>query len=153
MEQILKAFYDLYDDLAPNPDWQRKLEEDVGQQIAFLAISIDESSRDLVVENSPYFARFVTLFPLTCRTKKSKSISNERVLGPRHEGEQSTSALLPVFNWTTVKLRCLNKQSQAREASSLWTCRGSKDFSLCPLRRVPSRSRALTSVCCSLDRT
>ena len=63
MEQILKAFYDLSDDLASNPDWQRKLEEDVGQQIAFLAVSLDESSRDLVVENSPYFARFV--IPLT----------------------------------------------------------------------------------------
>ena len=63
MNIVLKAYYDLVDDLSENPEWVRKLEEDLGQQIAFMAIAMDESVRDSLVESSPYFARFVISFP------------------------------------------------------------------------------------------
>ena len=61
MNLVLKAYYDLLDDMQGHKEWTNKLEEELGQQIAFLAISIDESVRDDIVANSPYFARFVNI--------------------------------------------------------------------------------------------
>jgi hypothetical protein len=45
------------------PDWQRKIEEEVGGQISMLYIQIDESVRDTIVLMSPNFMRFVSHIP------------------------------------------------------------------------------------------
>lgn len=62
MSQVLKAYYNLLDDCAEYPIWQRKIEEELGQQAAYLAISMDESMRNELVEKSEYFLRFVNIY-------------------------------------------------------------------------------------------
>ena len=52
VEAYLQAYYDLMDDCAAYPLWQRKLEEDLGQSVSFLGIMMEEADRDLIVENS-----------------------------------------------------------------------------------------------------
>lgn len=59
MDIVLKAYYEMLDDCQSNPDWVRKVEEEVGSSIAFLVIAMDESVRDYLVTHSPYFQRFV----------------------------------------------------------------------------------------------
>lgn len=51
----------MIDDCSSNPDWQRKVEEEVGSSLAFMAIAMDESIRDILVTQSPYFQRFVSI--------------------------------------------------------------------------------------------
>lgn len=58
MERCLDAYYGMIDDCREYPEWARKIEEDVGQNMAFLFLSFDESVRDALVEKSPLFARF-----------------------------------------------------------------------------------------------
>ena len=59
VEQCLEAYYGLVDDCArDNPLWVRKVEEEVGQNIAMLFIAFDESVRDSLVEKSELFKRF-----------------------------------------------------------------------------------------------
>jgi len=79
MNLILKAYYDMLDDSASNPEWVRKIEEEIGQSIHYLVVAMDESVRDSLVANSEYFARFVSIltFKYYDRMQKSKSISNE----------------------------------------------------------------------------
>jgi O-succinylbenzoate synthase len=60
MNLLLKGYYDMVDDCATNPDWIRKIEEEVGSSLAFMAIAMDESMRDGLVAHSPYFKRFVS---------------------------------------------------------------------------------------------
>ena len=57
MEQYLQAYYDLIDDCAEYPLWQRKIEEDIGGVASFLGIQMEEATRDLNVQ-SPIYARF-----------------------------------------------------------------------------------------------
>lgn len=61
MNNILAAYYAMIDDCKDSPGWVRKIEEDIGQNIAYLAASFDESVRDSLVEKSPLFQRFVRL--------------------------------------------------------------------------------------------
>ncbi len=60
MELVLKAYYSLIDDCEHSQSWVRKIEEDVGQNIAYMAISFDESVRDELVSGSEIFQRFVS---------------------------------------------------------------------------------------------
>ena len=58
IESLLEAYYDLIESVADNPDWKYKVETECGSHIAFLATSIDETSRDYLVENSAPFRQF-----------------------------------------------------------------------------------------------
>ena len=49
MELILKAYYNMVDDCADNLAWKRKIEDDIGSEIAFLAIAFDECVHDSLV--------------------------------------------------------------------------------------------------------
>lgn len=41
------------------PEWTRKIEEDIGQNIAYMTCGFDESVRDNLVAKSDLFNRFV----------------------------------------------------------------------------------------------
>lgn len=43
MEEIMTAYYNLLDDCAEYPLWHRKLQEDLGQSVAFLGIMMEEA--------------------------------------------------------------------------------------------------------------
>jgi hypothetical protein len=49
MEAISTAYYNLVDDCSESPEWTRKIEEDLGASIAYLAKGFDESVRDALV--------------------------------------------------------------------------------------------------------
>jgi hypothetical protein len=61
MELILKAYYNMIDDCKDLPDWIRKIEDDIGQNIAYMATGFDESVRDEMVAKSELFQRFVII--------------------------------------------------------------------------------------------
>ena len=58
IENCFKSYFDLMDDLSSNPLWVKKLEKDLGQSVSYLALTLDESSREALVLASPSFARF-----------------------------------------------------------------------------------------------
>jgi len=58
IEQCLNAYYELIDDCADFPDWRYKVEQDLGGVVSYLALNIDESSRDAAVQMSKAFERF-----------------------------------------------------------------------------------------------
>lgn len=58
VEECLQAYYDLIDDCKHFPLWERKIQEDLGGAISFLAIQMEEASRDDIVEKSPVYERF-----------------------------------------------------------------------------------------------
>ena len=58
LESTIEAYYDVLDQLEGHPEWRDKIEVEAGAQIAFLATSMDETSRDYLVERSEAFARF-----------------------------------------------------------------------------------------------
>ena len=58
METYLQAYYDLMDDCEDQPLWQRKLEEDLGSSVSFLAINMEEAVREKIVGVSPVYLRF-----------------------------------------------------------------------------------------------
>jgi len=58
IENCFKTYFDLMDDLSSNPLWVKKLEKDLGQSVSYLALTLDESSREALVAASPSFARF-----------------------------------------------------------------------------------------------
>lgn len=58
VEQCLEAYFGMIDDCADHPDWVRKIEEEVGQSIAFLFVNFDESERNNLVAKSELFNRF-----------------------------------------------------------------------------------------------
>lgn len=58
IESCLQAYYDLIDECAATPEWQKKVRFDLGNTASYLALTIDESSRDAAVAISPVFARF-----------------------------------------------------------------------------------------------
>ena len=55
LEHYLHAYYDLIDQCKDFPDWERKIEEDLGSSMAMTATCVDESVRDEFVQRSPYF--------------------------------------------------------------------------------------------------
>lgn len=58
VEKCLEAYYQLQDDCEGHPDWQRKIEEEVGGTMSFLAKQMDEASRDEACKTSEVFKRF-----------------------------------------------------------------------------------------------
>ena len=58
MEMYLQAYYDLMDDCEGHPEWQRKLEEDLGSCVSFLGIMMEEAMRDNIIAISPVYERF-----------------------------------------------------------------------------------------------
>lgn len=46
IEKCLEAYYNLIDETADYPEWQRKVRMDLGGTVSYLALTIDESSRD-----------------------------------------------------------------------------------------------------------
>jgi len=58
VEAYLQAYYDLMDDCKEFPIWKRKLEEDLGGSISFLAIMMEEAIRDKHIAASPIYERF-----------------------------------------------------------------------------------------------
>ena len=46
LEAVTKAFYDLIDDCEGYPEWQRKISDELGNQLGFLLMYVDEESRD-----------------------------------------------------------------------------------------------------------
>ena len=55
--QCIQAYYDLIDDCAEYPEWQRKVIKDLGGTVSYLALTMEESCRDTLV-SSPIYARF-----------------------------------------------------------------------------------------------
>lgn len=58
VELALSAYYGMIDDCKDFPEWVRKIEEDVGQNMAYTFLVFDESDRDALVGKSELFKRF-----------------------------------------------------------------------------------------------
>ncbi len=58
MDRCLEAYYGLIEDCKDHPEWVRKIEEDIGINLAYTAINFDESVRDALVAKSELFNRF-----------------------------------------------------------------------------------------------
>jgi hypothetical protein len=58
MELCLEAYFGMIEDCKDHPEWIRKIEEDIGQNMAFMFINFDESVRDNLVAESDLFQRF-----------------------------------------------------------------------------------------------
>ena len=58
IEKCLQTYYDLIDDCEQYPDWQKKIQKELGGTVSYLALTMDESSRDLAVGISEPFKRF-----------------------------------------------------------------------------------------------
>ena len=52
------AYYDLMDDCERFPLWKRKLEEDLGGVVSFMAIQMEEMANEDLSQSSPIFKRF-----------------------------------------------------------------------------------------------
>ena len=48
----------MLEDAKDFPEWVRKIEDDIGQAMAFMFINFDESVRDSLVARSDLFQRF-----------------------------------------------------------------------------------------------
>ena len=58
VEIYLKAYYDLMDDCEDFPIWKRKLQEDLGGVMSFMAIQMEEMSNEELSQKSEIFKRF-----------------------------------------------------------------------------------------------
>ena len=58
IERCLRAYYSLIDDCEGYPEWQKKVELDLGGTVSYLALTIDDVSRDTIVDGSEIFMRF-----------------------------------------------------------------------------------------------
>lgn len=58
IEKCLEAYYGLLDDCQDYPDWHKKIQKELGGTVSYLALAIDENSRDTAVNMSEAFARF-----------------------------------------------------------------------------------------------
>ena len=58
IEKMLEAYYSLIDDCEGYPEWQNKVLMDLGGTVSYLALTIDETSRNALIETSPVFLRF-----------------------------------------------------------------------------------------------
>jgi hypothetical protein len=58
IEKCLEAYYGLIDDCEGYPEWQKKVQKELGGTVSYITLSLDEVSRDIAVENSPVFRRF-----------------------------------------------------------------------------------------------
>ena len=55
IEKMLEAYYSLIDDCADYPEWQKKVVLDLGGTVSYLALTLDDTSRDALFEASPIF--------------------------------------------------------------------------------------------------
>ena len=58
IEKVLAAYYGLIDDCEGYPEWQDKIILDLGGTVSYLTLTIDDTSRDALVESSDVFLRF-----------------------------------------------------------------------------------------------
>lgn len=58
IEKIMAAYYSMIDDCEGYPEWQNKILMDLGGTVSYLALTIDETSRDALLETSEVFLRF-----------------------------------------------------------------------------------------------
>ena len=58
IEKCLEAYYNLIDDCNDYPEWQKKIQKELGGTVSYLALALDESSRDAATEVSEAFRRF-----------------------------------------------------------------------------------------------
>ena len=58
VELCLDAYYGMIDDCKDHVEWVRKIEEEIGQNLAYTFINFDESVRDALVAKSHLFQRF-----------------------------------------------------------------------------------------------
>lgn len=58
IEACLEAYYGLIDDCENCPEWREKVEKELGSTVSYLFLTLDESSRDALVQTSPVWARF-----------------------------------------------------------------------------------------------
>lgn len=78
MEIILKAYYQLVEDSQGLPEWQRKFEDEIGQAIHYMTLTMDESVHDFLVEKSEYFKRFVSILELTLAGQREAEVLQVR---------------------------------------------------------------------------
>ena len=60
IEKVLEAYYSLIDDCKDYPEWRNKVVLDLGGTVSYLALTLDDASRDQLVESSEVFMRFDT---------------------------------------------------------------------------------------------
>ena len=58
IEKVLEAYYSLIDDCEDYPEWKNKVIMDLGGTVSYLALTIDDTSRDGLLETSEVFLRF-----------------------------------------------------------------------------------------------
>ena len=58
IEKMLTAYYSMIDDCASSPEWQNKIVLDLGGTISYLTLTMDDLSRDCLLESSEVFLRF-----------------------------------------------------------------------------------------------
>jgi len=58
IEKCLEAYYSLIDDCEGYPDWQKKIESDLGGVVSYLCLCIGEQARDAAVAESAIYLRF-----------------------------------------------------------------------------------------------
>jgi hypothetical protein len=58
IEKCLEAYYGLIDDCANFPEWQDKVQKELGSTVSYLCLALDENARDIAVEISPVYRRF-----------------------------------------------------------------------------------------------
>ena len=58
IESCLQAYYGLIDDCEDYPEWRVKVEKELGSTVSYLFLTMDESSRDALVQSSPTWSRF-----------------------------------------------------------------------------------------------
>jgi len=58
IEKVLRAYYALIDDCEDYPEWKNKVVLDLGGTVSYLTLTIDETSRNALIEASDVFLRF-----------------------------------------------------------------------------------------------
>ena len=58
IEKVLEAYYSLIDDCEGYPEWKNKVVMDLGGTVSYLTLTIDDTSREALVETSDVFLRF-----------------------------------------------------------------------------------------------
>ena len=58
IEVIVSAYYDLLKQLEDYPEWQDKIQSELGEQVAYLYSSLSDNSRDYIAQKSELFAKF-----------------------------------------------------------------------------------------------
>ena len=53
---FLRAYYDLIEACDGNEEWISKVEEDLGTQVAYLCVHLDEDNYQVLEDDSPEFA-------------------------------------------------------------------------------------------------